>query len=377
LCTQTYLRRLPALILISALAILVSCSRPVADSAIFYPDGAAHVTRVIPMPSTISPEAQKWLDSLAHQKYAPQTLTERRLSTDKWRADDSAEARKLFPVNVEEKMIGGVRTDVITPLETPEANRACVLINLHGGGFNSDSGSLIEGVPIANLAKMKVVSVYYRLAPENPFPAAVDDVVAVYTELLKDHKPHNIGIFGTSAGGILTAEVAVKLKQAGLPLPAALGLFTMLGDFSQPADSMNLFTLNGFPGILEPQTTGKPLSEEYAPGTNPRDPVLSPIYADLHGMPPTLLVTSTRDLLLSNTSLFHRALLRAGNDSQLVVFEALPHAFWYHFQFPETHEALELMAKFFDQKVERFTLQQRLSIFLTVAQTVGPSRLSA
>jgi acetyl esterase/lipase len=70
-------------------------------------------------------------------------------------------------------------------------------------------------------------------------------------------------------------------------------------------------------------------------------------------MPPTLLVTSTRDMLLSQTSIFHRALLRGGNDAQLVVFEALPHAFWYHFEFPETREALELMAKFFDEKLRR------------------------
>ena len=74
-------------------------------------------------------------------------------------------------------------------------------------------------------------------------------------------------------------------------------------------------------------------------------------FADLHGMPPTLLVTSTRDLLLSDTALFHRALLSAGDDAQLVVFEALPHAFWYHFQLPETKEALELMAKFFDKQL--------------------------
>ncbi len=79
--------------------------------------------------------------------------------------------------------------------------------------------------------------------------------------------------------------------------------------------------------------------------------MLSPLYADLHGLPPTLLVTSTRDLLLSSTTIFHRALLRAGNDAQLVVYEALPHAFWYHFQLPETRECLDLMAKFFDQKL--------------------------
>lgn len=330
---------------------LSGCSKPAGNRATFDADGTAHITRVVPMPSTISPEAQKWLDSLARLKYGPQTLAERRATTDKWRAEDSAEARKLFPVNVEEKMMGGVRTDVITPLDIPEANRACALINLHGGGFNSDSGSLIEGVPIANLAKMEVVSVYYRLAPENPFPAAVDDVVAVYKELLKDHKPQNIGIFGTSAGGILTAEVAVKLKQSGLPLPAALGLFSVLADFSQPGDSQSMFALNGLPGDLSGHAPGKRLSGEYAPNTDPRDPVLSPLYADLRGLPPSLLVTSTRDILLSNTTILHRALLRAGTDSQLVVYEALPHAFWYHFQLPETRETLELMAKFFEQKV--------------------------
>ena len=81
--------------------------------------------------------------------------------------------------------------------------------------------------------------------------------------------------------------------------------------------------------------------------------MLSPLYADLHGMPPSLLVSGTRDMLLSDTAIFHRALLRAGDDAQLIVFEAMPHAFWYHFDFPETTEALELMAKFFDQKLAR------------------------
>jgi monoterpene epsilon-lactone hydrolase len=84
-----------------------------------------------------------------------------------------------------------------------------------------------------------------------------------------------------------------------------------------------------------------------------KDPVLSPLLADLHGMPPTLLVTSTRDTLLNDTSIFHRALLRASVDAQLVVFDALPHAFWYHFQLPETKEALALMAKFFDERLGR------------------------
>ena len=323
------------------------------DSATFDPDGTAHITRIVPMPNTISPEARSWLESLTHSAPGPESLAERRVRTDAWRTKNSAEARKLYPVNVEETTTAGVRTDIITSLTMPAENKGRVLINLHGGGFNSDSGSLIEGVPISNLVKIKVVSVYYRLAPENPFPAAVDDVVAVYKELLKTYKPQSIGIFGTSAGAILTCEVTVKLKQLNLPLPGALGAFSTLADFSQPTDSRQLFTLNGFPGQLQPTDPKRLHDSDYLGKTDSKDPVLSPLYADLHGWPPSLLVTSTRDLLLSDTTIFHRALLHAGNNSLLVVFEALPHAFWYHFQLPETREALELMAKFFDAKVER------------------------
>ncbi|HUA14642.1 MAG TPA: alpha/beta hydrolase fold domain-containing protein [Verrucomicrobiae bacterium] len=323
------------------------------DSVAFDPDGTAHITRVVPMPDTISAEAQQWLQSLEHSRGGPETLTERRKHTDMWRAQDSAEAERLYPVKIEETTTAGVRTDIISPLAMPEANRDCVLINLHGGGFNSDSGSLIEGVPIANLAKIKVVSVYYRLAPENPFPAAVDDVVAVYRELLKNYSPHHIGIFGTSAGAILTAEVTARLKHLGVPLPAALGIFSGLADFSGVGDSRQLFTLNGFPGDMQPIDPRHLPDDQYVGKTDRREPVLSPLFADLHGWPPTLLVTSTRDILLSDTSIFQRALLRNGNDAQLVVFEALPHAFWYHFQLPETKEALELMAQFFEARVER------------------------
>ena len=343
-------------------AVLAGCNRTdhvptqvaaAQDAATFDGDGTAHITRVVPMPSTVSPEAQKWLASLTQKNNAPQTLEQRRAGTDEWRKRQSAEALRLFPVKLEETTTAGVRTDILTPLDLPAANRARVLINLHGGGFNSDSGSLIEGVPICNLAKIKVVSVYYRLAPENPFPAAVDDVVAVYKELLKTYKPRNLGIFGTSAGATLTAEVASQLKQSGLPLPAALGMFSVHPDYTRPTDSQELFALDGFPGRLEPRDPSHPVEDAYAGRTDRKDPVLSPLFADLQGWPPSLLVTSTRDLLLSDTSMFHRALLRAGDDAQLVVYEALPHAFWYHYQLPETKEALDLMAKFFDDKVGR------------------------
>lgn len=322
------------------------------DSATFDPNGTAHILRVVPMPATVSPEAQKWLKEIEHEGSQSKDLAEIRKGTDEWRKRDSAEALQLYPVKVEEKTIAGVHTDLITPLNAAESEPR-VLINLHGGGFISDSGSLIEGIPIAYLTRIKVVSVYYRLAPENPFPAAVDDAVAVYKELLKTYQPRSIGIFGTSAGAILTGEVAVKLKQSGLPLPAALGMFSTLADFSRPSDSQQLFALNGFSGNLAPDNSDHPHDENYVGKTDPKDPVLSPLFADLHGFPPCLLVTSTRDLLLSNTSIFHRALLRDGVNAQLVVFEALPHAFWYHFQLPETKEALNIMSSFLDQHLAK------------------------
>lgn len=321
------------------------------DNSTFDPDGTAHITRVVPMPTTVSPEARQWLKEIERESPQPKDLAEIRTRTDAWRKKDSEEARKLFPVDVQEKTMAGVRTDVITPLNMTKENEKRVLINLHGGGFISDSGSLIEGIPICNLAKIKVVSVYYRLAPESPFPAAVEDVVAVYKELLKSYRPENIGVFGTSAGAILSAEALVRFKQLRLPMPAALGFFSGLADFSRTADSQQLFALNGLSGSISPVPPDGTHDESYVGKTPPRDPVLSPIFADLHGFPPALLVTGTRDALLSNTSLFHLALLNAGVDARLLVFEAMPHAFWYHFQFPETKQTLEMMAAFFDDKL--------------------------
>ena len=120
-----------------------------------------------------------------------------------------------------------------------------------------------------------------------------------------------------------------------------------MGDFSQPGDSQAMYGLRGLASDIPLPGAGQKNSD-YVGSTNPRDPVLSPLYADLHGMPPTLFITSGRDILLSGTSILHRAFLRAGNDNaQLVVFEGLPHAFWNDPNLPESKEADHLMAHFF------------------------------
>jgi acetyl esterase/lipase len=319
---------------------------PTRDTSYIDDQGTAHVTRVVPVPQTISPQAQLVVGHPEPDQGPPQSLEDRRKGTDAYTARARVAWSRLCPNQLVDSTLAGVPVHIVTPDSMPAANQDKVLLNLHGGGFNSDSGSFTESIPIASYTGIKVVAVLYRLAPEHPYPAALDDSIAVYKELLKTYKPSHIVIYGTSAGAILTAEVAARIKQLGLPLPAALGIFSGMGDFARLGDSQALFALRGLSGHLDPPKPGPSLSE-YAASTDPNDPVLSPIYGDLHGLPPTLFITSERDLLLSGTINLHRAYLNAGVDAHLVVFDALPHAFWYDPMLPEAIEANHTMAAFF------------------------------
>ncbi len=337
--------------LLFAAALRAQQAVPQTNTSTLDADGTAHITRVIPVPPSLSPEAKAVLRR--PDRGGDQTLAERRAGTDAWQTRAGETSRKMYPVNIKDATIAGVPVRDVTPLDGAPQHPDRVLINVHGGGFNSDSGSLTESIPMANLLHTRVVSVLYRLAPEHPFPAAVDDTIAVYKELLKTYKPSKIALYGTSAGAILTAEVAVRLKQLGMPLPGALGIFSGLGDLSQNDDSQAMYSLRGLTGAVD-IPDGKPHDVEYyGTSMNPKDPVLSPVYADLHGMPPALFITSGRDLLLSGTTILHRAFLRGGDDAQLVVFEGLPHAFWNDVSLPETKEAYDIMAGFFEKQLSR------------------------
>ncbi|HEX8713262.1 MAG TPA: alpha/beta hydrolase fold domain-containing protein [Terracidiphilus sp.] len=343
------------LLFVSAAAVLAaqqSAPRPTTaaeaasrDTSYIDADGTVRITRVVPLPETISRQARAMLSRPMPDAAPSESLAERRSRNEEYQARSRAGWDKICPNHTEENRIAGVPVHIVTPETIPAANRDKVLINLHGGGFNADSGSYIESIPIAVYAQMKVVSVMYRLAPEHPFPAGVDDAIAVYRELLKTYKPEHVAIYGTSAGAMLTAEVAVKLGQLGLPEPAALGIFSGMGDFARAGDSSSLFSVHGLSGPLAPPHG---VHDAYYVGkASPTDPVLSPMYADLHGLPPALFVTATRDMLLSGTVNLERAYLRAGVDAHLVVFDALPHAFWYNPGLPESIEASHMMAEFF------------------------------
>ncbi|HEY1581174.1 MAG TPA: alpha/beta hydrolase [Terracidiphilus sp.] len=325
---------------------------PKADTSFIDAGGTAHVTRIVPVPQTISAEARKSLSHPEPDQGPPQPLELRRKMTDAYTAGARVQWTKICPNTIVEDKIAGVPVRLVTPEGMPAENNDKVLLNLHGGGFNSDSGSYTESIPIASYTKIKVVAVLYRLSPEVKFPAAVDDSIAVYKELLKTYRPGHIVIYGTSAGAILTAEVAAKIKQLGLPMPAALGIFSGMGDFDRAGDSIAMYALRGLSGHLDPPEPGAH-DPYYVADTNVKDPILSPIYSDLHGLPPTLFITSGRDLLLSGTVNLHRAYLIAGVDAHLVVYDALTHAFWYNPNLPEAIEANHIMADFFVKQLSK------------------------
>jgi acetyl esterase/lipase len=327
------------------------CPPPQSDTSFIDAQGTAHITRVVPVPDTLSPEAQKAVAAAIPDTAEAEDLARRRAQASAWQVNGGEQMRKTYPVNIADDKIAGVPVRIVTPLTIPSKKQNRVLINLHGGGFNADWGSEIESIPVANLTQTKVIAVLYSLAPEHPFPAALNEAVAVYKELLNTYKPENIGIYGTSAGAILTAEVASKLRQLGLPLPAALGIFSGSGDFSKIGDSRAMYALRGLSGPLD-QPTSKP-DTSYSGTTPLTDPVLSPIYADLKGFPPTLFLSSGRDLLLSNTINLHRTFVNTGVNAQLVVFDGLWHAFWNEWTLPESQEAHHLMADFFNRELGR------------------------
>jgi acetyl esterase/lipase len=245
-----------------------------------------------------------------------------------------------YGVSMHDSEIAGVPVRIFMPGSIPPENERRVLLNLHGGGFSKDAGSITENVPIAALARMQVIAARYRMAPEFPFPAAVDDAERVYRALLEQYSAKRIGLYGTSAGAVLCSQLLVRLRHTHAPFPAVLGFFSGTADLSRPGDTEYFFR------PPEDDSTAGGFFASYIAQHDPADPRLSAIFADLTGFPPTLCLAGTRDFFLSQTALFHQALLRNGVSAELVVFEAMPHAHWIYLDLPESAAAFETMARF-------------------------------
>lgn len=263
--------------------------------------------------------------------------------------------REQYPVTLTHRTMGGVYTEVLTPARGIAAkNENRVLVNLHGGGFvtGARTASLAESIPIAFVGKIKVVSVDYRMAPDYRFPAASEDVEAVYRELLKTYRPQNIGIYGCSAGGLLTAEVVAWLHWKGLPRPGAVGMFCATGLYFGEGDSGHVAAARfGIP----PTAYTTPRANPYFSDVDINDPLAFPMRSDktMEAFPPSLFITSTRDQGLSSVAYAHSRLVALGVDTELHVWEGLEHGFFYAADLRESREAYDVTVKFFDQYLGR------------------------
>lgn len=316
--------------------------------------------KALPVPGTPSAQIQKLISAPL-----PPGWNARPTSDEEWqRAIDvrAAATLKALPglidrmkVKVEKTTIDGVRAFIVTPESITPANRHRVLIHMHGGCyvFGPGEAGLPEAVMMAGFGGYKVISVDYRMPPEAHYPAALDDGFAVYRHVLQTTDPKRIGIFGASAGGALTLEIVLRAKQDRIALPGAIAPGTPMSDVTGAGDSFNT---NEFIDNVLVSRDGlcQAAAQYYAAGHDMKDPLLSPIYGDMDGFPPTILTSGTRDLLLSNTVRVHRKLRQAGVEASLQIFEGQSHAHYLRDDSaPETKEAFAEISSFFDKHMAR------------------------
>jgi monoterpene epsilon-lactone hydrolase len=316
--------------------------------------------RLVPVPATVSAEMQKIIGAPRRRTWKLRPKT-----NEEWKSIVDAAAAiaigtlpglcKRRRVIFEKIVVDGVRAFMVTPQDIAPENRDRLLIHLHGGCYVLSPGEagLPEAILMAGFGRFKVICVDYRMPPEAYFPAALDDAVAVWKAALKIADPRKMAVFGTSAGGALTLALVLRAKELGLPLPAAIAPGTPMSDATKTGDTFHtnemldnvLVSSNGFCDAG---------AAFYANGHDLADPLLSPVYGDLRGFPPTILTSGTRDLLLSNTVRVHRKLRQAGVEADLNVYEGQAHAHYLvNDEAPETAEAFAEIAAFFDKHLAR------------------------
>ena len=286
--------------------------------------------RDIPVPTSVSPEAQAVLamgrlippvqeypaldDAAGWRAYVAETDGFVRSMVGDGTAD--------FDGTIEERVVGACTVYVVTPTGVADDDRR-VYLDIHGGAWVMGGGDLCKRTAVVSAGQVaaRVWSVDYRMPPDHPFPTPLDDCLAVYRALLDDRDAAEIIVGGVSAGGNLAAALVLRARDEGLPLPAGVVLHTGAFDLGHGGDSWQ--TNAGLDPLLDGSST--PCVLLYAGGHDLKEPYLSPLYGDLEGFPPTILLTGTRDCLLSDNVRMHRALRAAGVDASLHVWEAAGH----------------------------------------------------
>lgn len=313
-------------------------------------DGFFVPARWIPIPRTISPEAQATL-----ARGAPLSNTPEPDPNDKelWRQHITQANSHLtniiskgverYPAEITTHHLPATPLYKVTPHSVSSRNEKRTIFYIHGGGFTIGGGiaAAYAAMRIAHVAQTTVFSVDYRMPPDHPFPAGLDDAVDAYRWLLERYDAGNIAVYGPSAGGGLAAAFILKARDIGLPMPAACALHSPEVDLTESGDSFE--TNDKIDFVLSRLTNSITL---YADGHDLKDPYLSPLFGDFRkGFPPTILTSGTRDLFLSNTVLMHRELRRAGCIADLHIWEAMSHGGFFGAA-PEDRELLDEQMRF-------------------------------
>ena len=322
---------------------------------VFGTDGVVHVPAFdLPISDFVSPEARAAQVSRAKMPGgAPPSdipVDVMRKGLEAMMAPQVARMRALHAVEITDQPIDGVPTRIVKPKGRP-FDRTRLLINLHGGGFSmcADACALLESIPIAALGDFEVITINYRMGPEAKHPAALEDVEKVYRRLLRHHKASSIGIYGCSAGGALTAQLAAWLPANGLPQAGAAGIFGAGAVRFMAGDSA--YVAAWIDGSFPPPAKGAPLdmTRGYFDGALIEGPVVSAVlHPDVIArFPPTLLITGTRAMDMSPAIVTNSALLRARVPSTLIVGEGMGHCYIYQAGFPEARDAHQATVDFF------------------------------
>lgn len=252
-------------------------------------------------------------------------------------------------VSVEKTKIAGLNAEWLTPDAALESK---LLLYWHGGAYIM--GSCKSHRPlvshIARAAGMQALLPEYRLAPEHPFPAAIEDTVAIYRALLADgHDPKNIAVAGDSAGGGLTIAMLLSLREAGVPLPAVVGLMSPWLDLAGTGESMMsrkdhdpLFSPEDIPHVVK----------YYCDEPQRRDALVSPVYAEVSGLPPMLIQVGNDEILLSDSKRFAENMRASGGEVELDVWPDMWHVWQMFVGFmPESKAAVNKLGKFLRGKI--------------------------